>query len=92
MKETETLHQYDSLADIQIRKAQLLTELLKKELEIKDSWNRIITKKENNRKGIDRYTHLFNTSIGVFDGLMLGWKLYRKFGKTGKKTWFKKKK
>lgn len=92
MKETETSHQYNSLADIQIRQAQLQTELLKKELEIKESWKRVFTKGKNNRKGLDRYTHIFNSSIGVVDGLLLGWKLYQKFGKTGKAKWFKKKK
>ncbi len=91
MKETGTSHQYNSLADIQIRKAQLQTELLKKELEIKDTWKRVIAKEKNNRKGLDRYTHIFNSSIGVVDGLLLGWKLYRKFGKTGQVKWFKKK-
>ncbi len=91
MKETETL-QYNSLADIQIRKAQLQTELLKKELEIKDSWKRVIIKEKTNRKGLDRYTHIFSSSVGVVDGLLLGWKLYRKFGKPGKTRWFKKKK
>lgn len=92
MKETVTSPQYNSLSDIQLRKAQLQTELLKNELEMKSCWKKVITKEKNNRKGLDRYTQIFSSSIGVLDGLLLGWKLYRKFGKKGKTGWFRKNK
>jgi len=63
---------------IQDRKEQLRREIQKDDREIKTLWKTLFKKDETPTKGL-RMAGLMNTGAGVLDGLILGWKLYRKY-------------
>lgn len=43
-------------------------------------WNSLVHTPKDNTTPTQRFTNMFTTGANVVDGLMLGWKLYRKFG------------
>ena len=75
---------YRSLVAIQDRKEQLRREIQKDDREIKTLWRTLFKKEESPTKGL-RVAGLMNTGAGVLDGLILGWKLYRKYKGIGRK-------
>ena len=79
-QKTITDSEYKSLNDIRLRKAQLLTDLTKDSNKIADLWNQLMHKPKNKNTPTQRFSGLINTGASVLDGLILGWKLYRKFG------------
>ncbi|MBQ7421152.1 MAG: hypothetical protein IJV27_03290 [Prevotella sp.] len=79
---------YKSLSEIRLRKAQLLTDITKDNNKMRNMWNEIFHKPKDKVTPTQRFSGLMSTGAGVLDGLILGWKLYRKLG--GKKKLFGK--
>lgn len=80
---TDHLHQsIASLDDIRRMKASLRTDLQEEERQVVALWQKLVNPPEP--KGLmtptKRMTNMLGTSMNVIDGLLLGWKLYRKFG------------
>ena len=75
-----------NLNDLRIRKESLKRDIQADEKQIADLWQRLVTPPQ--QTGLmtpsKRMTGLLSTGMNVVDGLLLGWKLYRKFGKKGK--------
>lgn len=69
---------YTSLTAIQNRKERLRKQIQKDNTEINTLWKTLFHKETHPSKGM-RISGLMNTGAGVLDGLILGWKLYRKF-------------
>lgn len=79
----ESEYPYNSLREINLRKSKLRGEIRTQEKNINRLWNGIFHQKE--KKGVatpsQRVSQIISTGAGVFDGVMLGWKLYRRFKK-----------
>lgn len=71
-------NEYRSIDDIRLRKAQLRTEIAKDQNKLSGLWNSLVHKPKNDRPS-QRFSGVLNTGAGIMDGLILGWKLYRKF-------------
>lgn len=69
----------NSLEDIAAYKASVKEEIRKDEKRIASQWHSLFD--EDERKNTNRWMSLMNTGMGVLDGAILGWKLYRKFKK-----------
>ena len=85
------LQSYRSLEEIRMRKETLRRELQKDNGQINSLWHRIF---HNDKTGTPskRISGLMSTGAGVVDGVILGWKLYRRFkGKDNHKNTRKKK-
>lgn len=71
---------YHTLDEIRLRKAQLLTDIAKDNNQIRKLWNNLFHKPSKGRQTPSkRLSNWMSTGASVFDGLILGWKLYRKF-------------
>lgn len=77
---------YRTLDEIRLRKAQLLTEITKDNARIKGLWDNLFHKPARKPTPSKRFSGLMTTGAGIVDGLLLGWKLYRKFN--GKRSFF----
>lgn len=84
--------QIDSLETLQMRKNELDTELQESEDKLSDIWNKMFHQptEEEMASPTQRAMSLISSSMGLIDGAILGWKLYKKFGKG--LSLFKKKK
>jgi len=71
---------YKSLDEIRLRKAQLRTDLTKDSNKIAGLWNELMHKPKDKNTPTQRFSGVISTGAGILDGLILGWKLYRKFG------------
>lgn len=73
--------QFKSLSDIRAYKDTLHGEIKKDEEQIGLLWNDLFHTSESkeNPSPTQRFTNMFNIGAGIFDGIILGWKLYRKF-------------
>ena len=80
MTEEEPL-KYQSLLAIRARKAQLNKDIQRSEQEIKATWNSIFHPKKDPvpNTPTQRFLSLASSSVGLIDGALLGWKLYKKF-------------
>lgn len=72
---------YKSLKEIQMRKDMLLRDIHKDDKQMKQLWADLFHSPASAalQTPTKRFTGLMNTGAGVLDGLILGWKLYRKF-------------
>lgn len=72
---------FNSLADIRAYKDEIRKELDKDENKIGELWGQLFhsNDSEPRTKG-QKLTRMINLGAGMFDGILLGWKLYRKFG------------
>ena len=80
----DNFFEYKSLDDIRRRKETLRQELLEDDKKIKNLWDEMSRPSDLFSKSASpskRITGLINTSAALFDGAILGWKLYRKFRK-----------
>ena len=79
MTEEEPL-KYQSLLAIRAR-AQLNKDIQRSEQEIKATWNSIFHPKKAPapKTPTQRLVALASSSMGLIDGALLGWKLYKKF-------------
>nr|WP_276909089.1 hypothetical protein [Hallella colorans] len=75
---------YTKLEQIQLRKAMIQKEIQKDDHKIKGHWNSLFAKSRQITKSTSptkRFGGLMTTGAGLFDAIILGWKLYRKFKK-----------
>jgi hypothetical protein len=85
--------EYRTLDEIRLRKAQLLTEIQKDSNKMQGLWDNLFHQPPKSQlTPTSRFAGMMKTGAGVLDGLILGWKLYRKFSANGKKSSKKKKK
>lgn len=71
---------YQSLAEIRMRKEALHEDICKADEQIRTLWNDLFHQPEvNDASPSKRLMGLLNAGTSVVDGLILGWKLYRKF-------------
>lgn len=73
---------YKSLADIRLRKEMLRNDILKDDQRIRNLWKDLFHQSDWMRKDTTpsrRIKGLVHIGSGVLDGIILGWKLYRKF-------------
>lgn len=72
---------FRSLDEIRDRKDLLLTDIRKDDQQIKALWGQLFSRPEpiSALTPSRRISSLMATGAGVFDGILLGWKLYRKF-------------
>lgn len=80
-QEIHDIPTYHNIDEIRLRKAQLLTDIAKDNNQMRKLWNRLFHKPSNNSKKAParRFAGLMSTGASVVDGIILGWKLYRKF-------------
>ena len=79
MTENE-LRSIRSLTDIQDRKEYLRKQIQHDEDRIAEEWNNLFHKEEDiPQTKAQRLARMMSLGTGVFDGVMLGWKLYRKY-------------
>lgn len=72
---------YKSLDDISRRKAELQKRIRQDQKNMGLLWNEMFRpEQKSKKKGLSLQTVL-NTGIGVFDGALFAWKIYRKFKK-----------
>jgi hypothetical protein len=71
---------YTTLRSIEDRKAQLLREI-RKDNDKMNKLRRQLFAKSEPAKGGRRMQTLMTTSVGLLDGALFAWKLYRKFRK-----------
>lgn len=76
---TNNNHTYGSLEEIRLRKELLMSEIQKDEMKIKSDWNRLFHSQDKSPMPSKRFSGLMATGTGILDGVILGWKLYRKF-------------
>ena len=72
---------YKSLDDIRARKIALRKELKHDNQSMKTQWNSLFHPEKSNMPS-HRFANIMTTSATVFDGLLLAWKLYNRFGGT----------
>lgn len=73
---------YRTLTDIRARKEALKKDITEDDAKIKALWSSLFHKPDYMRRDATpskKLSGLMNVGAGVFDGIMLGWKLYRKF-------------
>ena len=71
---------YSSLREIRQRKEALLHDIRRDNKQMGKLWKDLFAKpeKSSRKKGFN-LTSLMGTGMGVIDGALLAWKLYRKF-------------
>ena len=69
---------YKTLKAISERKQQLLTGIRADHAQMDTLWKDLTAKHEQPTRGL-RMADMLNTGAGIFDGAMLGLKLYRKY-------------
>ncbi len=78
----ETVAEYKSLNDIKLRRDKLRDDILKEDQKIRSLWGDLFHPSGNRTKNTSpsqRISGIINTGASVLDGVILGWKLYRKF-------------
>ncbi|MES4920455.1 hypothetical protein ABVC70_00640 [Hoylesella timonensis] len=73
---------YTSLSEIRERKQALLDNIRNDDSQMKALWDQLFGTSPSSlttNLPSKRFSGLLNTGAGVFDGIVLGWKLYRKF-------------
>lgn len=70
---------YKSLDDISTRKAKLLNDIRKDQKEMGALWNSMFQPEQKSKKKGFSLHSMMNTGIGVLDGAIFAWKIYRKF-------------
>ena len=78
--------QFTSLEEIERYKEEVRESIRDDEKNISKLWSRLFRKEERHlpKTPVQRLASMVNVGSGVIDGVILGWKLYRKF-KGGKR-------
>lgn len=83
MKESfSTVSSYQSIEEIRLRKAALQKEIEADSAKIDEKWHSLFKKPEALSKSAtpsQRISGIISSGTGVLDGILLVWKLYRKF-------------
>lgn len=79
----EDIHTYQSLDDIKTQKNIIKKDIAANEKNISRLWNNLFRKDTPKMAATPSYriSQIFTTGASVLDGLILGWKLYRRFKK-----------
>lgn len=79
----DTPRQFSSLAEIEEYKAELIGMIHDSEQDISSLWDKLFQKSDTPsvKTPTQRIMSMVHMGSGVLDGLILGWKLYRKFRK-----------
>ena len=85
-----SLKMINSLDSLQIKRASLKKEMSKKEAELHKTWDNLFHKKEEDSlvsslSPTKRVMSFLSSSTVVIDGMLLGWKLYNRFGRKRKR-------
>lgn len=88
MENMEETTRYTSLSEIRLRKAQLRTELSKDTHRMGELWNGLFHQKKKHSSPTKKFSGWLSTGMGVVDGALLAWKLYRKLGGKRKGRFF----
>lgn len=86
--ETNSTHSYRSLDAIRARKEYILKDIQQDDKQIRTLWGNLFHKPDmlaSSKMPSRRINSLMTTGAGIFDGIILAWKLYRKFGKKKRK-------
>ena len=76
----KTKREFRSLSDIVAYKQQLHEKIDKDEETIASKWNDLFHKEETMPQGkAQKFAKMLSLGTTMFDGMMLGWKLYRKY-------------
>ena len=73
---------YQSIEEIRLRKAALQKEIEADSAKIDEKWHSLFKKPEALSKSatpLQRISGIISSGAGVLDGILLVWKLYRKF-------------
>lgn len=71
---------FRSLTDIRDYKAELRKKIKRDEELIAGKWDDLFHREEDvPQNKTQRFARMLSLGTGVFDGMMLGWKLYRKY-------------
>jgi hypothetical protein len=73
---------YQSIEEIRLRKAALLKDIEADSARIEEKWHSLFKKPEALSKPStpsQRISSIISTGTGMLDGILLVWKLYRKF-------------
>ena len=78
---TESDNTYTSLSEIRERKQQLKGKISAQEESMRRIWTRLFHNGTASavKTPSRRFTGMLTTGATVFDGLLLGWKIYRRF-------------
>lgn len=83
MKESfSTVSSYQSIEEIRLRKAALQKEIEADSAKIDEKWHSLFKKPEALSRSAtpsQRISGIISSGAGVLDGILLVWKLYRKF-------------
>lgn len=83
MKESfSTVSSYQSIEEIRLRKAALQKEIEADSAKIDEKWHSLFKKPEALSKSAtpsQRISGIISSGAGVLDGILLVWKLYRRF-------------
>lgn len=72
--------QFRSLSDIRKYKEELHEQIKRDEESIAGKWNDLFHHEDEAPTGkAQKLTRMLSMGTGIFDGVMLGWKLYRKY-------------
>lgn len=72
--------QFRSLNDIREYKEELREQIRRDEDSIADKWDDLFHREEEPTSSkTQKFARMLSLGTGVFDGAMLGWKLYRKY-------------
>ena len=73
---------YQTIKDIEAEKLRLRSAISEKEKEIRETWEDIFYEKEDTsaKTPTQRLLYYANTGAGIFDGVLFGWKMYRRLG------------
>ena len=77
----EPVRKFNSLIDIRAYKEELKQEIAKDETEITQLWDTLFhpEQPETSTRG-QKLMRVLNVGTSMFDGALLAWKLYKKFG------------
>lgn len=84
METIEKTLTYQSLGDIRLQKARLQTDIIKEENRARRIVDGMLHPKKDAKPRKRSMQSMINMSIGVVDGALFAWKIYRKFGGKGK--------
>ena len=78
--DTDKNIRYNSLHDISLRKEELLKQIRHDQKEMGEMWSSMFKpeQKRGKKKGLSLQT-VMSTGVGILDGALFAWKLYRKF-------------
>lgn len=81
IQEIQETPSYRTLEEIRLRKSQLLVDITKDSNKVEKLWNNLFHKpaQKGKKSPGKRMSSIVSTGASVVDGLILGWKLYRKF-------------